>query len=180
MFADNGVHPGLILGTSFVLKEKEKSRKYLFKSLQKKKLNQLKIIQYLIDGDIGFYNHPNNHLGIFVGLGLSRMQTYTTKMRTMGLSLKLNYLRRFYNIPTLQLNENGTITKIKGAGTNSFVVAIAPSFGKIVGFNKGKRKWHFYIKPNFQIIKYDFGFFPNAAIEIGATANFIKKALPKK
>ncbi|MEL6624458.1 MAG: hypothetical protein AAFQ92_02965 [Bacteroidota bacterium] len=167
LWAENGLHPGLRVGTSYILSEKEKNRSALFKALRKRRVSQQKIVQYLADGNVGFYTHPNNHVGAYGGIGLSRMQTNATKLRTLGLSIELNYLRRTYNIPTLELNGDGTLNEIGGAGTNSFVLALAPSFGKLFGGGQGKREKHIYIKPQVQLIGYDFGLFPNAAIELG-------------
>ncbi|MEO0581581.1 MAG: hypothetical protein AAF135_05110 [Bacteroidota bacterium] len=167
LWAENGLHPGLRVGTSYILSEKEKNRSALFKALRKRRASQQKIIQYLADGNVGFYTHPNNHVGAYGGIGLTRMQTNATKLRTLGLSVELNYLRRTYNIPTLELNSDGTISEIGGAGTNSFIIALAPSFGKLFGGGQGKREKHIYVKPQVQLIGYDFGLFPNAAIELG-------------
>lgn len=166
-FADNGVHPGARLGTSLVLAEKEKSRKFLFKAAKGKAGNSLKIVQFLIDGQFGFYNHPNNHSGLLLGLGASRIRTKSNSGQTFGISLEANYLRRIYNIPTVELNENGTFQDLSGAGNNGVSIALAPSIGKVIGSRLDKPQWHIYLKPQIQLIKYDFGFFPNAAIELG-------------
>jgi len=165
--AENGIHPGLKVGTSYILGEKERARKFLLKASKKKKGNQLKIIQYLADLHMGFYQHPNNHTGMVAGIGATRMRTHTTRMRTFGLSLEINYLRRFYNIPTLEIDENGQVREIPGAGSNSLMFAFAPSFGKLYGEGPQKREWHLFVKPSFQLLRYDFAFFPNAALEIG-------------
>jgi len=179
LYGESVFHPGLKLGTSYILDEKEKNRKYLFKSREIKRGSQLKIIQVLADANAGYYNHPNNPLGIFLGLGITRMWTKTRKMRTLGWSFDVNYLRRIYNIPTIELNENGEVNEISGAGTNSIMFALSPSFGKIYGVDRDKKEWHFYIKPSLQILKYDFSFVPNFALEIGASLNLFKSTSSK-
>jgi len=174
-FGDNVFHPGLKLGTSYILKEKEKSRRYLLSSSQNKRRSQLSIIQHLADANIGFYNHPNNHLGLFIGVGFTRMKTNTRNMQTMGWSFDINYLYRLYNIPTVEIDDTGMINEISGAGNNSLMFALSPSFGRMFGTNKGQREWQVYVKPSLQFLKYDFAFFPNIAFELGASFNLFKR-----
>lgn len=176
LFADNGVHPGLKLGSSYLLGEKARNKKYLFNPSRRKNEIHMMLIQYLADGHVGFYNHPNNHTGVFVGVGFTRMKTHVTKLRTFGLSFEANYLRRIYNIPTLELDGNGGILEIGGAGTNSVQFTLAPSFGKLFRVGPGQRYLHLYLKPHLQWLQYDFRFFPNASLEIGAQMNLVPKA----
>lgn len=176
MYVDNGVHPGLKFGTSYLYKEKIKVRKHRLKFLQKKRGDKTKIIHYMLDANAGFYNHPNNHLGTFVGIGYTRLRTKPRKMKTLGWSYEVNYLRRFYNIKTYELDESGNVNTVKGAGRNSLMFAIAPSFGKVLGTKKGGEGWHLYIKPALQVLKYNHSFFPNAALEIGGTFKLTGKA----
>ncbi|MEO1714030.1 MAG: hypothetical protein AAFU60_11925, partial [Bacteroidota bacterium] len=137
--------------------------------------DQGKIIEYLLDGQVGGYNHPNNHVGVFAGLGFTRMRTNTSTWRTLGLSLEANYLRRSYSIPTVELSNQGGVLTVDGAGTNGLMFALAPSFGKLLGVRKGVRVWHIYAKPSLQFLQYDFGWFPNAALELGMSVQLQKK-----
>ena len=174
LFLDSGLHPGLKFGKSYILKEKEKSRKHLFKFKQNKHGNKVKTVQYLLDGNAGFYNHPNNHFGTFVGVGLTRFRLRERTGITYGFSFELSYLRRFYNNKTYELTDNGTIRRVPLAGTNNVVFALSPSFGKIMGTKKGKEGWHLYFKPSLQILTYNHSFVPNATLEIGVTVNMTK------
>lgn len=178
IYLDNGVHPGLKIGTSYLLGEKEKSKPRKLKYFQKKRGNSLKNIQYLADGNLGFYQHPNNHAGVFLGIGFTRQRNKTRltrngkeKQRTIAWSLETNYLRRFYNIETFELNDNGEIQKVGAAGTNSLMFAISPSFGRYYDMKKGAKGFHLFIKPSLQLLKYNHAFFPNASLEIGVNLN---------
>lgn len=173
IYSDNGLNPGLKLGTSYVLKEKTKSRKYFFKPTQRRPRNGSKKIQHLIDGHIGFYNHFSNHIGTFVGIGYTRMRIKPEKNRTFGWSLEMNYLRKFYNLETYELNAQGEIEQIKGAGSNNLMFAIAPSWGKVFGTKKGGEGLHLYFKPSLQMVEYNHSFFLNASIELGGTLNIL-------
>lgn len=173
IYLENGLHPGLKLGTSYILKEKVKPRKHTFKFRQNKYGDKHKQIQYLADGNIGFYNHPNNHRGAFIGVGVTRLRTKTRKMKTLGWSFEVNYLRRFYKLETYELNEDGTTELIKGAGSNSLMFALSPSWGKVFGTKNGGEGWHLYVKPSLQMLKYNHAFFPNAALEIGINLNIL-------
>jgi len=177
-FLDNGIHPGLKFGTSYLFGEKEKSKPRRLKYFQKKYGNKIKHLQYFADGNIGFYNHPNHHTGLFLGIGMTRQRTKTRitrkdkeKLKTRSWSLEVNYLRRFYNIETLELDENGTIQSVPNAGSNSLMFAISPAFGRIYGTKNGGKGFHLYLKPSLQILKYNHAFFPNAALEIGVNLN---------
>ena len=164
-FSDNFVHPGARLGASIILTEKEKAKKYLF-SRKGKKGSKMKIIQYLLDGNAGYYNHPNNHIGIMGGLGITRMATRTRNGFTTSMSLEGNYLNRRYNIPTYEIDGNGELSEVTGAGNSTMMLSFAPGIGKLVQLNSGK-SLHFYGRQHIQLFNYDFGIFPNAATEIG-------------
>ncbi len=169
LFLENGLHPGLNFGASYLIKERIISKSRRSDSRQEKLGNRTKVIQHLVEGNLGFYNHPNNHFGTFIGIGFTRLRIKTRKMKTFGWSFDMGYLRRIYNIKTYELNEDGTIETIGGAGNNSLMFAIAPTFGKIYGTKKGGNGWHLYFKPNLLIQKYNHTFAPNIAIEIGTT-----------
>jgi len=178
-YTDNAVHPGLKFGTSYLLKEKEKERKRRLKFVQNKRGNKVKQIQYLADGNVGFYNHPNNHTGVFLGIGLTRHRVKVRKKRkgqkikTLGWSLEANYLHRFYNIKTYELDENGAIQTVPLAGSNSLMFAISPAFGRIYGIQNGGKGYEIFIKPSLQMLKYNHAFFPNASLEVGINLNIL-------
>lgn len=175
IYADNGLSPGLKLGTSYLLNEKTKSRKYLIKPKARKRKNQFKKIQYLLDGNIGFYNHFSNHIGMFAGIGFTKMKIKTEKKQTFAWSLEINYLRKFYNLETFELNEQGEVEQIKGAGTNNLMFAIAPSWGRVLGTKNGGEGLHLYFKPSFQMVEYNHAFFLNTALELGVNLNILSK-----
>lgn len=182
LFLDNGLHPGLKLGTSYFLKEKVKSKKRRSEKSQEKYGNKTKQIKYLADGHIGFYNHPNNHTGVFLGFGFSRFRTKKRinrrgkeRIRTFGWSFEVNYLRRFYNIETFKLGENGEVQKVHGAGNNSLMFVISPILGKTYGIKNGGDGFYIYVKPSLQVLKYNHTFVPNAAIELGVDLNLFKR-----
>ena len=128
----------------------------------------------MLDGNAGFYNHPNNHLGTFVGLGLTRFRFKKRTGITYGFSFEFSYLRKFYNHKTYELSDDGTIKRVPLAGTNNVVFALSPSFGKIMGTKKGKKGWHLYLKPSLQFLTFNHSFAPNATLEIGVSANMTK------
>ncbi len=170
-YFDNGLHPGVKIGLSHVLGSKIKSRQYRFKSRGSAYGPKTKSIKYLLDGNVGMYTHPNNHIGTFVGFGFTRLRTEQRKLRTLAWSFGVNYLRRFYNIETYTVSENGKIEKVSFAGTNSLMFNLTPSFGKEVASKNDGQSWRWYIAPSLQFLKYNHSFFPNASLEIGATIN---------
>ncbi|MGB1217186.1 MAG: hypothetical protein ACPG5P_04880, partial [Saprospiraceae bacterium] len=92
-------------------------------------------------------------------------------VKTLAWSFEVNYLRRFYNLKTYELNEDGTVETLKGAGTNSLLFAIAPSWRKGFGTRGEEKAWYLYLKPSLQMLKYNHAFFPNATLEIGVNLN---------
>lgn len=177
LYLDNGLHPGLKFGASHLLTTKFKSKKHRLNFRQKRYDNKVKEIKFLLDGNLGFYNHPNNHFGSFAGLGFTRMrmndQNKKDEVRTFAWSFGVNYLRRFYNIETYELDSNGGIESVPFAGTNSVMFYVTPSFGKNYQLKSGKT-WRFFIAPSLQFLKYNHAFFPNASLEVGATLNLFE------
>lgn len=163
VFADNGVHPGLKIGTSFLLKENVRVRTYRAKSGNSRTIS----INYTGDAQAGFYNHPNNHLGLFIGVGVSRIRKNTKSLFSRAWSFEVNYLRRQYNIETVELDENGELSVVNGAGNHSLMLALSPSISRVFGTKNGGDGVEIYLKPSLQMVKYNHGFFPNAAIEFG-------------
>jgi len=169
-FADNGVHPGLKVGTNYLLKENVKVRTRKLAFLQNKKGSKTKVIQYKLDGNLGFYNHPNNHSGIFIGTGITRHKNKNESKLSSAWSLEINYLQRLYNIKTYELDPDGTIIEPGLSGNGGLMLALAPSIER----EFGKNGLIIYIKPSFQLVKYNHSYSPNAALELGISKNLSK------
>lgn len=166
---ENLLHPGLRVGTNYLIKDRVKTKKRLFKSRQEKLGSKSKNIQYLADGHLGLYNHPNNHTGVYLGVGFTRLRITNRKNITLGWSFELSYLRRFYNLKTFELTENGSIKQVRAAGTNNVMLTIAPSIGKIYSSKKKEEAWGLYFKPSLLIQSYIHTFVANPLLEIGTT-----------
>ena len=173
-YLDNGLHPGLKFGASYELSSKIKEKKYRLNFRKKKFGVKRKEIYYLLDGNLGFYQHPNNHFGAFTGLAFTRMRYKPKNKGSIAWTFGVNYLRRFYNIETYELGPNGNIVSVPFAGTNSLMFHITPSFGKTYRVVDGGRSCRFFIAPSLQVLKYNHAFFPNASLEIGAAINLNK------
>ena len=171
LFADNLLHPGLKFGTSYLFSEKVKTKKRRFKFSQNKYGDKVKMIKYTGDAQLGFYSSPNSHLGVIMGVGITRLRTKPRKLKTFGWSFEVNYLRRMYNIETYELDQNGNAKPVNGAGGNSLMFALSPSYGRILNEKNGLR---IYFEPSLQVQKYNHSFVPNVSFELGTTLNLKK------
>ncbi len=169
-YGENGVHPGLRVGTSYLLHEKTKVKIYKRQAKQSKKGSKTKYIQYKLDANLGYYNHPNNHTGVLLGLGVTRHKNKNKKKVSFAWSFEVNYLRRFYNIETFEILEDGSINTINLAGNGGLMFALAPSIERRFG-EKGTL---LFLKPAFQAVKYNHSNFLNAAVELGVSLNLSK------
>ncbi len=173
-YGDNVIHPGLKIGTSYIFKTKDKTKIRKFKGLENKWGSKLKTIDFSADLNLGFYNHPNNHLGTFLGIGVTRLRTKARKNRVLGFSFEINYLRKFYNLPTYILNENNEVERKRFSGTNEVMFVFAPTFGKNILTKKEFGGVRIFAKPSIQLISYNHSFLPNFALELGCTLNINK------
>ncbi len=178
-FADNGVHPGLKLGTSMLLKEVVKVRTYRSSASPNGKASKTLYRQYLGDAQVGFYHHPNNHNGFFVGLGVTRKLSSSKTYFSRAWSFEVNYLRRAYNIETFEIDGNGELKSVDGAGNNSLMFVLSPTLARVFGKRNGNEGVEIYVKPSLQVLKYNHAFFPNAAIEGGFVLNLFNKKVAK-
>jgi len=170
-YGENMVHPGLRVGTSYVLHRKVKVRTRIFKFLQDKRGSMTKVIQYKLDGNLGFYNHPNNHTGLLMGAAITRHKNKNESQFSTAWSLGINYLHRFYNIETFQIDANGTIDQIGLGGNGGLMLALAPSMERAFG-----EKGHIvFVKPAIQLVKYNHTYFSNAIIEFGISLKLSKQ-----
>lgn len=178
-FADNGVHPGLKLGTSMLLKEVVQVRTYRSSGTQSGRASKTIYRQYLADANLGYYHHPNNHNGFFVGLGVTRKLSSSRTYFSRAWSFEVNYLRRSYNIETVEFDNNGNLNTVARAGNNSLMFVLAPTLSRLFGAKNGGVGTEIYIKPSLQILKYNHSFFPNAAIEAGFELNLFHQNFDK-
>lgn len=172
-YGDNGIHPGLKLGTSYNFWSKEKSKVYRFKYRTNKYGNKTKLRELNLDYNLGFYSHPNNHLGLFTTIGVSYLRIKERKGRVFGVSFEVGYLRRMNKFTTYELNTEGEIVEKKLAGNNAIILSISPVFGK--EFKISEHQMRFFVKPNLQAVKYNEKIQPNISLELGTTFNINRK-----
>jgi hypothetical protein len=169
-FGENLFHPGVKAGILYPLSEKEKiKQRWLFKQNNQKDIRS----QYFISGNLGFYNHANNHSAFFVQSELLwRKVKWHRKGNFWGLGLGVGYLRRSYNIPVYQLGSND---EVNHAGKNQFLGNFSIEFGRDL---RAKRNipltWQ--VKPSLMMIApYGHTAVLNAALELGITYPFFSK-----
>jgi len=173
-YGDNLIHSGIKVGTSHLLGTKVKTKVHKWKGLEKKRGSKIKRIDYTADLNLSLYNHPNNHTGLLLGLGATRLRTNTRKNRSVGWTAEVSYLRRFYNVKTYELASDGTIQKIPLAGNNGLVLSVSPSFGKVIKPQIYNRTIRIYGRSILQVVTYNHRWIPNAAFEFGVTLNPVK------
>ena len=163
-FGDNAIHPGLKLSGyyDFVNYEKSKARK--FKKRQEKKGNRVKYKTYYGMASIGGYSHANNHNGWLVNIGGGYERVNARQGRLFGYSLNAGYLFRDYKFDTYTLSGN-EIENIGLAGSGGFVFSLAPHFGRDLSI-KTSIPLKVQFKPVLQVMQYNHGFIPNAALEL--------------
>lgn len=172
-YGDNGIHPGLKLGTSVEFWSKEKSKVYRLNFMNTKYGNKTKFRSLNVDYNLGFYSHANNHTGLFTNIGTSYLRVKERKGRVFGASFEIGYLRRFNKFETFELNSEGEIIENTLAGNNAILISLAPLFGK--EFKLSNNKVRLFVKPILQMVKYNEKMQPNASLEIGMTFNINDK-----
>ncbi len=169
-YGDNGIHPGIKLGTTYAYKTYEKAKTRRLKKRQAKFGDKLKVKQLSALTNIGFYSHPNNDFGLFINLGAGYERIKTRKGNLFGVNLEIGYLRSINQFKTEKLNDQGEIEQVFFAGQNGIIIGLSPVFGRDLMFKRGiPVKW--YVKPSPQLVKYNHGWFPNAALELGIIMN---------
>lgn len=172
-YGENALHPGVKLGTYHTIWSVEKSRTHRRKKLKEKYEDKQKLKELYLDFNIGGYSHPNNHNGYFVSTGLTLLRTTLRKKRQLGISLEVGYLRRNYKFTTYELDTNGEIQEVKGAGNNSLLLGLAPQIAK--EFSISDSLIRIYLKPTIQLVHYAYRLQPNTAVEVGAVFNIHRK-----
>ncbi|MFK8037807.1 MAG: hypothetical protein AB8B74_05925 [Crocinitomicaceae bacterium] len=162
-FGDNGFHPGLKFSGYYDFINFEKSKKRKFKKGQEKKGDKLKYKSYYGVLSLGGYSHANNHNGWFGNVGAGYERVNARQGRLFGYSLNLGYLYRDYKFDTYQLVEN-EIESIGLAGSGGVVFSLSPHFGRDLSV-KTNIPLKVQIKPIIQVMQYNHGFVPNAALE---------------
>jgi hypothetical protein len=168
-YGENGFHPGIKVGTFYTLMSKEKSKTYRRKSKQTKYGTKLILKELVVDYNLGFYSHPNNHTGLFTNLGLTWLRTKLRKSRQIGVCFEVGYLRRYNKFKTYQLTSDDKIEQVKFAGNNALIISLAPLFGKEI--KKSERRMRVYVKPLLQFLQYTYTWQANASLELGLVLN---------
>lgn len=171
VYGENGIHPGVKMGTFYTFRSKEKYKKHLFKGLQGKYGDKTKLKELSLDYNLGFYSHPNNHTGYFTNIGITYLRTKMRKNRQFGLSLEIGYLRRANKLETYTLNNEGLIERVGGAGNNGLVVGFSPIFAKEFKNNSTR----LFFKPTLQVQSLNHTWVPNAVMELGLVFNIHRK-----
>lgn len=166
-FGDNTLNPGLRVGTSHTLLRQVKVKTYKSQKKKSKKGSKTKVIQYKIDGNLGFYNQPNNHSGLIFGTGITRHKNKNERKLSTAFSFEINYLQRFYNIETFEIDETGEITELGLVGNGGLAFALAPSVERSFGENE----WIVFFKPGLQMVKYNHAYALNYFVELGLSLN---------
>ena len=173
-YGENGVHPGLKLGTWYTFATKEKSKTRWFKKRQEKLGDKVKLKNSFAVANVGFYDHPNNHLGTFITAGIGRERVKTRKGSIIGGVLEAGYLRRWNKFKTYRLTESGEIETVPLAGNNAFMVSLSPIFGRDWNYRRNlPLRWT--MKPSLQFLQYNHTWVANAAFEFGVQF-YLKKA----
>lgn len=160
-YGENGIHPGIKIGTSYSFYFWHGSRSTKFgKEYTRKEL--------FLDYNLGFYSFPNNHTGYFTNVGMTFLSRGTfRKGFEFGLSFEMGYLRRSNKFETYELTSDGQISEVSFAGNNAMVLALSPIFAKEIAHYKMR----IFAKPSFQFLTYTHAWQPNASLEIGLIIN---------
>lgn len=164
LYADNAIHPGLKLSGYYDFWINEKSKERLFEKRQEKKGNMVRQKSLFGKVEIGFYNHPNNHLGWLgnIGLGYERMNSRNGWLS--GVSLNVGYLYRDYTFETFTLQDN-TINKIPLAGSRGLVYSLSLFYGRDFSV-KNCFPIKLRLKPSIQVMAYTYSYVINSALAI--------------
>ncbi len=163
-YGDNGFHPGIKLSGYYDILNYEKSKERIFKKSQQKKGNKVKLKTYFGQLSLGAYSHANNHNGWFANIGGGYERINTRQGRLFGYSINIGYLFRDYKFDTFELSENG-FEKISLAGSGGILLSFAPHFGRDLSI-KTNIPLKVQVKPVLQLMQYNHGLAPNAALEL--------------
>lgn len=166
-FGENGIHPGVKLGLEYPLSQKEKVKKRWTAKRQDRKGPKTFRKEWALIGNVGFYNHPNNHSGLLISPEIAWRRTKMHKKGNFfGASLGLGYLQRFYNIPTYELGSN---EPIGGAGKGQFLSTFSIAFGRDLMVKRDMPlKW--YVKPSVMVVMpYNHTVVATPVLEIGVS-----------
>jgi hypothetical protein len=164
-YGDNGIHPGLKIGTTYNFLSKTKYKAYRSTQKQGKYGDKGKRRDLFADLNLGFYSFPNNHTGVFSNVGLTYLRTKLRKNWQLGASLELGFLGRINKFETYALDPDGSYWSVPLAGNRAAMLSLAPVFGK--EFQMGNGPVRVYMKPIFQLMQYTHTWQPNASLEIG-------------
>ena len=128
--------------------------------------------ELVLSGNVGFYNHPNNHAALFLNSELSWRRTKMRKGQMLGVFVGTGYLHRFYNIDTYQLGTDGTPNQISAAGQPMWTTSLGLSFGRDLSIKRDiPMAW--YIKPSAILLTpYSHSASITTALEVGVIYNF--------
>ncbi len=155
-FGEFITHPGFKLGveTPFSVRLKEKKR------ITKEKSK-------LLAASVGMYHHVDNHYGTFllteVGGKGTRPKGFTTE-RWMG----IGYFRSWLASPTFEVDDNGEVDQLTGAGRNRVMLSFAYGIGWDLSRHGLPLRWN--LKPTlFLEIPYNNTIMPRVAWEMGVS-----------
>ncbi|MFK7948701.1 MAG: hypothetical protein AB8G11_14005 [Saprospiraceae bacterium] len=161
-FGESGLHPGLKVGVEYGLWEKDKTKNRWLFNRNDKIGPKVKTKALFAAGNLGFYNHANNHTGIFVTTEIGYRRTKHRKGSFLETSLGIGYLQRIYNIDTYEAGSTEPFT----GGQGQFLTTFSVGFGRDLSFRRDLPiSW--YVKPNLLLARQAHTFVPNAALEIG-------------
>ncbi len=174
-FGETGIHPGLKVGLSHTLWEKEKHHKRWFKGRQNRLGPKVKMYQLFGGANLAVYSHPNNHTGVLPNLEVGWKRINMRRGSFFGAQLGIGYLRRFYNVATYELGEGGEPDKVSAAGRGMFVPSFAFLWGKDLSV-KGKTPISWHIKPTVMMLApYNHTNVFSFALELGVSYRLGKK-----
>lgn len=161
-FGETGIHPGLKVGVEYGLWEKEKTKNRWLFNRNDKIGPKVKTKELFAAGNLGFYNHANNHTGIFTTAEIGYRRTKHRKGSFLETSLGIGYLQRIYNVNTFEAGSTEPFT----GGQGQFLTTFSVGFGRDLSFKRDLPiSW--YVKPNLLLARQAHTFVPNAALELG-------------
>jgi hypothetical protein len=171
-FGESAYHPGLKVGIEYNLLESEKTNPRWLFNRNNKIGPKVKTRELFVTGNLGFYNHPNNHSGLFLTSEIGYRRTAQKRGFFLESSLGIGYLQRIYNIDTYQLGTNGQPVDLGTAGQGQFLTTFSVGFGQDLSFRRGiPLSW--FVKPTAMLAAPQaHTAVPNAALEIGLRYKF--------
>ena len=166
-FGENGLHSGLKLGVEKSIFEKEKTKDRWFENRNSKIGSKTKIRNLVLSPSVGFYNHANNHTGLFLNAEFLYRRTKTRRGFYYDAGFGLGYLQRIYNIPTYELGSGTEPYQYTLAGQAQFMPTIFAAFGQNLFYRK-EINIGWFVKPQLMfLMPYGFTSVLNPALEIG-------------